>query len=281
MLLNQDIYNIEKYKSQIQKYALCTDDLRYGSHRRPKEQACRNKYISYNNRYALNGFLFDVDHANGAIMWDLVGLPKPNVIIQNTNNGHAHLLYALKAPVPRTDAARIKPLKFAAYIQAGLTERLNADKAYADLLMKNPLSAEWRTTWTNREAYDLSYLADFVPNDFILKNKKDKRADIYGLGRNVNLFEDLRQIAYKEVLKYKSSKSYNDFYNDMFSKAVVLNNYSNTTNPLSHNEVKQICASITKWTWRHFSKEKFSEIQSVRAQKTRKAKTLINFLEDL
>ncbi|EBS9663350.1 replication protein, partial [Salmonella enterica] len=40
--------------------------------------------------------------------------------------------------------------------------------------------------------------------------------------------------------------------------------------PLSHEETKQICSSICKWTWRNFSVQKFSTIQSIRAKKTRK-----------
>ncbi|EDR3812963.1 replication protein, partial [Salmonella enterica] len=91
----------------------------------------------------------------------------------------------------------------------------------------------------------------------------------------------LRIIAYKEVLKYKANKTYNDFYLDMFSKATMLNDYSNHNNPLTYSEIKQINNSICKWTWRNFTAERFSSIQSARAKKTRKAKSLINFLEDL
>lgn len=277
MILNQNIYNIEKYKSQIQEYALCCDDFNDGVYRNPKEKALLKKYIGFNNRSFVNGLVFDVDHEYGAIAWDLVGLPKPNIIIQNTNNGHAHLLYALKSPVLKTDAAKIKPLKFAAYVQAGLTERLKADKAYADILMRNPLNKnESRTICNDIPEYGLDYLSDFVREDFSTQNKKQNRNDIYGLGRNVNLFEDLRQIAYKDVLRYKSNKSYNDFFNDMFSKAIVLNNFSNATDPLSHNEIKQICQSICKWTWMNFSKEKFSEIQSNRGMKNKGKKKITN-----
>ncbi|EGK6516102.1 replication protein, partial [Salmonella enterica] len=93
--------------------------------------------------------------------------------------------------------------------------------------------------------------------------------------------EDLRIIAYKEVLKYKANKTYNDFYLDMFSKATMLNDYSNNNNPLTYSEIKQINTSICKWTWRNFTAERFSSIQSARAKKTRKAKSLIKFLEDL
>lgn len=272
MLFEDNIYNMEKYKSQIQKYALCCDDFNDGVYRNQKERALLKKYIGFNNRSFVNGFVFDIDHDNGAIVWDLVGLPKPNTIIQNTKNGHAHLLYALKSPVLKTDSARIKPLKLASIVQCGFTERLDADRAYADILMKNPLNTkEWRTTWTDTTAYDLSYLADFVPDT--VKIKISEKDQLYGLGRNVNLFEDLRKIAYKDVLKYKANKTYNDFYHAMFSTAIMLNNHCNQVNPLPHNEVKQVCQSICRWTWRNFSHEIFSAIQSARAKKTRNTKT--------
>ncbi|MBJ5636628.1 replication initiation protein, partial [Salmonella enterica subsp. enterica serovar Typhimurium] len=138
MYLKQDIYNEDKFKSQIQKYVLSTDDFNDGVYRNPKEKALLKKYIGFNNRSFVNGLVFDVDHEYGAIAWDLADLPKPNIIIQNTRNGHAHLLYALKSPVLKTDSARIKPLKLASVVQCGFTERLDADKAYADILIKNP-----------------------------------------------------------------------------------------------------------------------------------------------
>ncbi|HFO5745126.1 TPA: replication initiation protein, partial [Escherichia coli] len=178
-----------KYKLQIQKYALCCDDFRDGVYRAPKDKALLKKYICFNNKSFINGLVFDVDHKYGAVAWDLVGLPIPNTIIQNIKNGHAHLLYALKSPVLKTDMARDKPLKLAAIVQSGFTERLDADRAYADVLMKNPLNMhEWRTTWTNTSAYDLQYLLDFIPDKIRISSKK--KSVIHGLGRNVNLFED-------------------------------------------------------------------------------------------
>ncbi|EBZ9359400.1 replication protein, partial [Salmonella enterica subsp. enterica serovar Derby] len=102
MYLKQDIYNEDKFKSQIQKYVLSTDDFNDGVYRNPKEKALLKKYIGFNNRSFVNGLVFDVDHEYGAIAWDLADLPKPNIIIQNTRNGHAHLLYALKSPVLKT-----------------------------------------------------------------------------------------------------------------------------------------------------------------------------------
>ena len=165
-MLIQEEYNRDKYINQIQSWTLCADSFENGTYRKPKEKALNKKYIGYNNNYFINGFVFDIDQPSGAIAWDDCGLPKPNIIIQNTANGHAHLLYALKAPVCKTDNARVKPLKLASLIQKGFTDRLKADRAYADVLMKNPINeAEWRTVWGNVEAYDLSYLSEFIPDD--------------------------------------------------------------------------------------------------------------------
>lgn len=263
-MLVQEEYNRGNYINQIQSWALCADDFENGTYRKPKEKALNKKYIGYNNNYFINGFVFDIDHPKGAMAWDDCGLPKPNIIIQNTANGHAHLLYALKAPVCKTDNARTKPLKLASLIQTGFTGRLKADRAYADVLMKNPINeAEWRTTWGNIEAYDLSYLSEFIPDDI----QEQKRLPANGLGRNVNLFEDLRHYAYKSVLKFKEKSNYEKWEKELILKADGLNTFCNGGNLLSYNEIKATAKSVAKWTWRNFNKERFSYIQSFRGKK--------------
>ncbi|MET5185825.1 replication initiation protein [Klebsiella pneumoniae] len=263
-MLIQEEYNRDKYINQIQSWTLCADSFENGTYRKPKEKALNKKYIGYNNNYFINGFVFDIDQPSGAIAWDDCGLPKPNIIIQNTANGHAHLLYALKAPVCKTDNARVKPLKLASLIQTGFTDRLKADRAYADVLMKNPINeAEWRTTWGNVEAYDLSYLSEFIPDDI----QEQKRLPSIGLGRNVNLFEDLRHYAYKSVLKFKEKSNYERWEKELVLKADGLNIFCNSSNPLSYNEIKATARSVAKWTWRNFNKECFSSIQSCRGKK--------------
>lgn len=39
MLFEDNIFNMENYKSQTQKYALCCDDFNDGVYRNPKEMA--------------------------------------------------------------------------------------------------------------------------------------------------------------------------------------------------------------------------------------------------
>lgn len=58
MLLKQNIYNTEKYRSQIQKYALSTDNFNDGVYRTPKEKALLKKYIGFNNISFINGLVF-------------------------------------------------------------------------------------------------------------------------------------------------------------------------------------------------------------------------------
>ncbi len=43
MLFNDKIYNMENYKSQTQKYALCCDGFNDGVYRSPKERALSKK----------------------------------------------------------------------------------------------------------------------------------------------------------------------------------------------------------------------------------------------
>ena len=278
-MLKQEEYNRDKYINQIQSWTLCADSFENGTYRKPKEKALNKKYIGYNNNYFINGFVFDIDQPSGAIAWDDCGLPKPNIIIQNTANGHAHLLYALKAPVCKTDNARVKPLKLASLIQTGFTDRLKADRAYADVLMKNPINeAEWRTIWGNIEAYDLSYLSEFIPDDI----QEQKRLPADGLGRNVNLFEDLRHYAYKSVLKFKEKSNYENWEKELILKADGLNTFCNSSNLLSYNDIKATAKSVAKWTWRNFNKKQFSCIQSYRGKKntgkTKKSSRMLDMI---
>jgi hypothetical protein len=71
----------------------------------------------------------------------------------------------------KTDAAKIKPLKFAAYVQNGTNRRLKADRAYADVLMRNPLNKTIRTICNNIPEYDLAYLSDSSMKIFQTKIK--------------------------------------------------------------------------------------------------------------
>ena len=67
-------------------------------------------------------------------------------------------------------------------------------------MTKNPGHEMWRVLRGPRMAYDLSELADWVDlPKFVPKRKPEE----IGLGRNVTIFESLRQYAYRHIRHYK------------------------------------------------------------------------------
>lgn len=81
-----------------------------------------------------------------------------------------------------------------------MARRLGADPAYANRIGRNPSQPYWRTGWLNPRPHTLAELIE--PLD-----KRDlrhvARCDEVGLGRNVDLFNDLRKFAYGEVVNFK------------------------------------------------------------------------------
>nr|MDO3733772.1 hypothetical protein [Klebsiella pneumoniae] len=77
--------------------------------------------------------------------------------------------------------------------------------------------------------------------------------------------------AYKNVLKYQSESSFNDFHNELLLKCQMHNAYINADDLLPYNEIKATAKSIAKFCWKEFSEEKLNKIQS-KKQKARRSK---------
>ena len=162
--------------------------------------------------------------------------------------------------------SRRAPLYFAAAVERGFVRRLGADPYYRGLIAKNPLHPAWCTTWLADDPYDLSQMADwlFEPDT---RNYPEPRGEP-GLGRNCQVFDDLRAIAYREVLTFKLQRaSCAVFAKHLEDRARIINRQF--AHPLGLSEIRGIARSIAKWTWRLFSPERFSEIQSWRGARTR------------
>ncbi len=89
-----------------------------------------------------------------------------------------------------------------------------------------------------------------------------------GLGRNVTLFDRLRHAAYCEVRRFKQDgAALADFRARLQSIAASMNVTSGFVLPLDLGEVNGIAKSVSGWTWKNFSVERFSEIQRARINK--------------
>ena len=77
-------------------------------------------------------------------------MPAPHWIAINPENGNYHLGYLLAAPVARTNAARLKPLRYLAAIEHVLAKKLGADMGYVGLITKNPVHGDGRENGQNR-----------------------------------------------------------------------------------------------------------------------------------
>ncbi len=239
-----------KFTESLPRKPWATDDLTYGLRVVPLAGALQRRYIQHNPPAMVHWVVFDIDRPAGALSWSDAGLPAPYWIATNPANGHAHVCYGLSAPVCRSDAARAAPLRYAAAVEAALCDRLGGDLGYAGLVCKNPLHKHWRVEWFGGGPYELSYLAEWCGDLKPYTDRRRKWTD-YGLGRNVTLFHELRQWAYKAVRDYWQPGGYAAWALAVRARAEALN--GNFANPLPESEIKASCKSIARWVWQRFS----------------------------
>ena len=209
---------------------------------------------------------FDVDRPGAAIDWSDRNAPAPTLTIMNPENGHAHLLYALKTAVRTAPDGKMKPLKYAAAVERALCQKLDADTGYSGLICKNPNHDHWQLAVWQPELYTLDWLADSL--DLSAANDKEILPD-YGLGRNCTLFDKTRKWAYRAIRQ--GWPEYDQWLRACFERANAYNLHFSS--PLDDSEVMGIAKSISKWTFKKITEESFlqyvkeshsSEIQSKR-----------------
>ena len=136
-----------QFAATVPRWAYATDSLKEGIWRQDRAIALSSRYIQTNASHLLRYLTFDIDWPGAYFAASDGILPPPNWIAEDRQNGRAHLGYELAAPVAKSDAARVGPLRYLAAVERGMTRRLEADPGYAGFVTKNPLSQHWRTTW--------------------------------------------------------------------------------------------------------------------------------------
>lgn len=212
--------------------------------------------------------IHDVDRAGGGLAWEDAHLPPPSWAAVNRENGHAHLVWGLSAPVlVNAEVARRAPLRYLCAVEAAFRERLHADQAYTGLITKNPVHPFWKVLRGPRLVYELGELADWVD---LPKHLPKRNPEEVGLGRNVTVFDWLRHYAYRHIRHYKSDvRNFVLWQSHLNGKALERN--GELRHPLDGREVWHIAKSVGKWTWRQFdiaaSDVRFSERQAHRGRK--------------
>jgi hypothetical protein len=213
--------------------------------------------------------IYDVDRPGAGIAWEPANLPPPAWSAVNKENGHAHLVWGLRAPVlVDSQDMRQAPLRYLLAVESRFREALQADPGYSGLITKNPVHPVWRTLRGPVQAYDLAELAEWID----LKKHIPHRGKVeeIGLGRNVTLFDQLRKIAYRELKNYKGGgeNNYVIWQSHLNQKALLRN--GDFARPLDGREVWAISKSVAKWTWRNYEGGSSNELAL--AQRERNAR---------
>lgn len=264
---------IDLFQQRLGRRPYCSDNLSTdGLYRLPVAAALEHRLIQPNTVKRMACLCFDVDRPGAALDWNDRAAPAPSMTVMNPVNGHAHLVYLLDAPVPVSDAARIKPVMYLAAIQEGLRRTLNADRGYAGLIVKNPLHGHWVTRQWADDPYQLDGLAEHIdlPSPAEMK-RRSRQADYAGLGRNCTVFEIVRRQAYSNVRDYWRPGGGVAFAAAVLDLVLAANN-TEIGNPMQASECRAIARSIARWTWQRFTPDQFREIQAARGARKGAAK---------
>lgn len=245
----------------------CSDALEFGVSPRPLKTALTKPYIQANPPYLRVWSIHDLDRPGAATAWEDYLLPPPSWAAVNKKNGHAHLVYGLSAPVLlEAEDARQAPLRYLVATEHAFREKLQADPGYSGLITKNPKHPTWHTLYGPRPFYDLGELAEYVD---LPKHLPKRKPEQIGLGRNVTLFDYLRQWAYRNIKRFKQDiRNFVVWQAECYDKALSRN--GDFLYPLDPSETNHIARSVAKWTWNRFDLEasnaQFSQKQAKRGK---------------
>lgn len=216
---------------------------------RPREYAIRYPYMQVNAKDRVSWLVFDLDHSDSMI-WDDPGIPSPNFVVRNRNNGHSHLYYAI-VPVCTSSNARSAPIHYMKAVYRSLAKLLRADLAYSGPVAKTPGHCWWDTLEIHTGEYELGELADHLDLLEYTTWRKEPDLESVAHSRHQLLFEELRHYAYAIVNNEREDGTYQSFHRSLENYASAKNNFRNSgfTSNLTFSQVKATVKSVARWTW--------------------------------
>ena len=254
---------LQTYRDRLPHRPYCMSEKDSYQQIRGFDKAITEPYIQHNTPAEKHALVFDLDLGwdfdsegrpleGSTYAWERADLPPPNFICRNPVNGNCHYYYELNAPIVRGEKGRSHPQEYFTAIERAYQRQLKADIGYVGHISKNPFHPHWETVVFRNEPYELGELADYV--ELERSSRYQHEDDAAGYGRNTTLFNNLRQWAYSEVSKARSSVSLDHWHKEVFRQAQQYN--ATFTFPLGFNEVKATAKSIAKWTWYFYTGEK-------------------------
>ena len=235
---------LQEFSASIPNKPYCTNNFVHGLKIRERESALTHKYVQYQIKNKITGWLaFDLDYEGAAFAASDANLPQPSITTINPKNGHAHLLYKLSTPIATSERSKRAPISYLNAIKKAYQARLGADIGFAELITKNPLNDGWRTICENK-SYDLSTLAEFV--ELPKLTLAVPVSELAGLGRNCSIFDSVRQIGYKIVFSHHDLASFSATI-----ESLCQSQNASFSSCLNYKEIKQIAKSISNWIWRN------------------------------
>lgn len=215
--------------------------------------------------------VFDVDNPNALFAFHDNDTPRPQLIIKNPSNGHAHYCYKLSEKVGLWGGSSPKAINYLNAVYNALKRKLGADMSYSGNLIKNPVHSDWQTYITGaKKSYTLGELAEYLDLTEPTEPTKPEPANDSHYGRNCSVFHATRHQAYAIAHKHD--------YNTLYSKVLAIANKENAKfdKPMQSNEVRHIAKSIARYCksarFRVYSANWFSRLQARRGIQGGKAK---------
>ena len=259
----------------LPRYPYVTDSFTEGLWREKRDKALSRRYVELNPKALTNMLCVDIDGPDALLRAGWCTSYRPNWVVENPVNGHAHAIWLLASPIPRTQYAHRKPVAYAHAITEGLRIAVDGDKGYSGLITKNPLHASWEAYQFHTRPYGLDELKSALETDECMPEpswRKTKRRNVTGLGRNCSIFDSARLWAYREVRNHFGKPE--SLERAVMAHVAELND--EFPEPLPAKEAEQIAQSIDGWIVRESSlwadgpavyEANFVAIQSARGRK--------------
>ena len=257
----QSVSTLAQFYADLATKPYCTNSKGF-SHIRTKSHAIKHAYIQPNHPEIIKWLVFDIDDPQALFAYHDNNLPRPQIIIKNPENGHAHYAYRLTKPVDKWRKASTKPVEYLASVQKALRLALGADKGYSGNLIKNPCHNLHEVYITGaKPSYTLAELTEYLELE---PYQQQEPANDEGYGRNVNVFNHVRHQAYPMAQDH----NYKELERILTDIAEAYNQRFDI--PLFPNELKHIVRSIARYCTRKdftASHKAFSERQRARVTK--------------